>query len=51
MRLIVPIMRGSVGEMKNTSGMMRLAASSASVPKYWTNVRRSSSQPRVITDS
>jgi hypothetical protein len=30
---------------------MRLTASSASVPKYCTNVRRSASQPRVITAS
>jgi hypothetical protein len=50
-RSIVSTIRGSVGEMKNTSGIMRFAASNASVPKYCTNVPRFASQPRVITAS
>jgi len=44
----VPRIRGSVGEMKKTSGMIRLEASSASVPKYCTKVRRCGSQPLVM---
>src|SRR5437667_6193808 len=45
----VEIQRGSVGDMKRTSGMRSVAASTVVAPTCWTNAPRPASQNRVNT--